>query len=250
MDALALLCTLHADGPATLVRLRAADFATLEDVIRAEPEALATLLRSSKLAATRFQKEATHLRERVVVEMPVAVGARTPAAERRPARRVPSATSPLVERAPGAAEAPIPANTSPLERVLAAWRDADEEEPAPLAPAPDSRTGIAVASIDGMDASTSATLAGAGVRDLARLATSDPLALSRATNLSYSKVTRLCALARRAAPLAPAPRERTVEERFSPSERPTAPAEPLVRLERDFVLDPVATEEGAGGPFA
>jgi hypothetical protein len=94
-------------------------------------------------------------------------------------------------------------------------------------------------------------LAGAGVTDLKLLATSDPLRLSRETGLSYSKLVRLRALARRE-PLsarAEAPAAARVE-RFSPADRPHTEQEAILRVDREFVLEPHAETEGVGGPFA
>jgi len=65
MDAMALLCTLHADGPATLKSLRAAGCASLESVETMAEERLARLLGSPPAAARRFAREARHLRERM-----------------------------------------------------------------------------------------------------------------------------------------------------------------------------------------
>jgi hypothetical protein len=243
MDALALLCTLHADGPATLVRLRAADCATLEHVLAANPGDLSLLLRSSMLAAGRFQKEARQLLDRL--EVPLETSSATRRASETRARAAVAHDS---DRQP---EAPVAAASSAIERVLTAWREADAAEDkleSPRASAPDAA--IPVAAVDGLDADTARTLAQVGVRDLAALAVSDELTLSRATGLSYSKVTRLRALARRAVPSAHVVMPRAPLERFSPSERPVVHQEPLLRYERDFVLEPQASEEGVGGPFA
>lgn len=65
MDAMALLCTLHADGPATLKRLRQAGCSTLESLEALDAERLAALVASTPAAARRLQKEARGLRERL-----------------------------------------------------------------------------------------------------------------------------------------------------------------------------------------
>ncbi|MDZ4772089.1 MAG: helix-hairpin-helix domain-containing protein [Planctomycetota bacterium] len=271
MDALALLCTLHADGPSTLVRLRSANCATLDEVIASDVDALAMLLRSSRLAAGRFQKEARQLLDRLVI---VPVGAsledaasaatevRTGAERRRTPARTASAAAANHTDTQKVPVKSVPSAPSMIDRVLSAWRDADAMETvAPLAPT--SAATIAIAAIDGMDAETALALAHAGVRDIKALAAADPLTLSRATNLSYSKLTRLRALARRAAPLTATLQEPPIartqsaavpsasaEQRLSPSERPHIPAEPVVRFDRDFVLEPIPSAEGVGGPFA
>src|SRR5256885_754613 len=65
MDALALLCTLHADGPVTLKRLRRAECSTLEAVIGLDVERLSAILGSTDAGARRFQREARSLATRV-----------------------------------------------------------------------------------------------------------------------------------------------------------------------------------------
>ncbi len=256
MDALALLCTLHADGPATLVRLRAADCASLEDVIAIDADQLAILLRSSRLSAGRFQKEARQLLDRLDF-MVEASNAPTTSEGRTLASPSPAPTRRM--RAPRSVPTPDPvpssSASSPLDRVLSAWREADASDSLSSAGASNSAhasstASIPIAAIDGMDADTALALARVGVRDLAALAAGDALTLARSTSLSYSKLVRLRALARRQVPLTTAPSTRVPVERLSPSDRPEAPLEPIVRLEREFVLEPAQSEEGAGGPFA
>jgi hypothetical protein len=58
MDALALLCNLHADGPATLQILRKVGCDTLADVVEAKVEELGSHLEMTPRAAKRFQREA------------------------------------------------------------------------------------------------------------------------------------------------------------------------------------------------
>ncbi len=83
MDALALLCTLHADGPRTTRRLRHLGVHTL-DALREMPiEELADALESSNGAAERFLREAQILLKRVrheAVEVTPRKGKAKPAA--------------------------------------------------------------------------------------------------------------------------------------------------------------------------
>ena len=65
MEALALLCTLHADGPATLQRLRRGGCPDLAAVEALPAEELARLVGISASAARRLAREATLLRERL-----------------------------------------------------------------------------------------------------------------------------------------------------------------------------------------
>lgn len=68
MDALALLCTLHAEGPTTAKRLRQAGCVTLERVLALEASALASLLCAPSAVARRFQREARSLLDRLGAE--------------------------------------------------------------------------------------------------------------------------------------------------------------------------------------
>lgn len=65
MDAMALLCNMHADGPATIKLLRRAGFASLSDITRARHERLADLLGVSPAYARRFVREARLLGNRM-----------------------------------------------------------------------------------------------------------------------------------------------------------------------------------------
>lgn len=65
MDALALLCTLHADGPSTLKNLRQAGCGSLEAIESMEEERLSQVLGAPPAVARRFVREARHLRERL-----------------------------------------------------------------------------------------------------------------------------------------------------------------------------------------
>ncbi len=65
MDTLALLCNLHADGPATLQRLRRAGCESLSALRRLDPGSLAQRLEWSERTAERFLREAALLGERV-----------------------------------------------------------------------------------------------------------------------------------------------------------------------------------------
>ncbi|MEO2236906.1 MAG: hypothetical protein ABGW95_01485, partial [Candidatus Poseidoniia archaeon] len=76
MDALALLCTLHADGPATLKRLRRAGCTSLERLDAFEPEELELLKQLDGEAQPGVQKsilglakDSTKLHERQQTRM-------------------------------------------------------------------------------------------------------------------------------------------------------------------------------------
>jgi hypothetical protein len=65
MDTLALLCNLHADGPATLQRLRRTGCESLAALRRLDPVSLAQRLEWNERTAERFLREAALLGERV-----------------------------------------------------------------------------------------------------------------------------------------------------------------------------------------
>jgi hypothetical protein len=128
MDALALLCTLHADGPSTLKTLRQAGCATLESLESMEEERLSRLIGGPPAVARRFVREARHLRERLdpgpldreesQMDGPLVETVDTVLAIQAPASRP---------------EHPVPVGTAdagaafpdPMADVLQAWRDRD-----------------------------------------------------------------------------------------------------------------------------
>ncbi len=68
MDALALLCTLHADGPTTLKRLRELDCSALRGLYSLDLASLAWALESEQGSARRFLQEGLILLERIESE--------------------------------------------------------------------------------------------------------------------------------------------------------------------------------------
>jgi hypothetical protein len=286
MDAMALLCMLHADGPATLKNLRQAGCSSLEAIEAMDEERLARLLGSPPAAARRFAREARHLRERLgqglLDREETAVGDR--------GGRMPAAESGRDRPWPG---------QDVVEEALAAWRARDlaeleaeptavetgsaaldlteamseVEEPAvqavEIAATPQ---GLAVGEIDGLDEERSRILAMAGVRTLEELALVDALELSGSTGMGYTDAWRWIALARRARSKGPAtsilheiPSAEPLAAKVSPSEQPMReepsilelewnreirPAPPPPRLPATDAPSPRPQREGAGGPFA
>ena len=230
MDAMALLCTLHADGPATLKRLRQAGCATIEALERLGAERVAELLGCTPASARRLQGEAARLRARLDG---------TPIADAHALDEVPAPLPstgftpeppPVDARSSHSAEEPgeslaveLPAREKRLvQRVVEAWRHRDSEDAlispandgfdAPrsarpeergeeLAVVPQAELGAALhaGDLDGLDAQLVATFATAGIQTLDRLASSDPVVLARQLpGVGFSRLSRLVSLAKRA----------------------------------------------------
>jgi hypothetical protein len=255
MDALALLCNLHADGPASLEKLRRGGRRTIEALCAAEVPEIAELLGVSLPAAKRLQREARHLAER----LPEGLLEREAGVDRAP-RATPVAEG--GERAEPQAAGPDEhereldrheqaSKPGVVEAVLEVWRSRDAADPPEPLPAeglaeltlrPQPRPGgqcgtpLSVALVDGLTAERTAALARVGCTLLETLADADPLALSRpgAGGLPVTVALRLQYLARR-----------LLAARAAPGQRPAAPRNP-------FQGPPRASEPSleAGGPFA
>ena len=263
MDALALLCTLHADGPTTWRRLREIGCHSLPELARFEPDELAEILGGSAAGARRFLREARHLGERSGAGWLE--------------REEPAASLPLVASVPEPVAAEEPAlptrDQEIVENVLRAWRDQDTRE---LRPAPVEAPGLfepaATAAaelepvvlpfagqhalepelIDGLTESACQRLRAEGIETLELLIEAELGALALHSGLGYSRLYRWRSLAERklrALPIA--------EPRLSPAELPApAPERDLLQIparnaelsRRTLRWSPL--EEGAAGPFA
>jgi len=142
MDAMSLLCTLHADGPVTLKRLRSAGCSTLEALEGFDPGKLGEILCAPPAAARRFVREARSLRERLDAgllerEEPVASAALPGkseagvAADDEPADHLAESQDPSTGPADpaGGFGADETAGERLSHEVLEAWRLRDEQEP-------------------------------------------------------------------------------------------------------------------------
>jgi hypothetical protein len=135
MDAMALLCTLHADGPATLKRLREAGCASIEATLALDADRLARLLDSTPAAARRFQREAGHLGERLdtgfLEREPRPAETRSPelAEVRAEARAADVVAKPAQPPASPLHAKPVIGyrDRRIVEQVLRAWRERDGE---------------------------------------------------------------------------------------------------------------------------
>lgn len=265
MDAMALLCNLHADGPTTLRSLRAGGCTTLDELAGLPVERVVELLGYTPAAARRFQREGANLRQRLAGEW----------LEAEEDLAVPATQAPpsLAAVEPGA----LPVRERELlARVLSRWREeegagatsaaphavaaslvAEPEASRPLAASDGAAASapeedlLAPGELDGLDAELCHRLRAAGVRSLGQLASCVPEEVAAAAGLAYSRVRRLQFLARRRAdrgeltPFPPPAAREAPEEKISLAfpVRPlgSGPSAPL--FERDG-------RDGRGGPFA
>lgn len=271
MDTLALLCTLHADGPATWRRLRENGCHKLAELARYAPEQLSLILGGTPAGARRFLREARLLGER----------SGTPWLEREEPAAAANLELPAV-LAEASAELPLPVRDQELvEDVLRAWRDEDHKDfaaPAPpesvpaesestfeLVPsAPPVRPATSAGQqsldpngLDGLSDSACAELHAQGVLTLEALLEADLGQLALRSGLGYSRLYRWRSLAERRLRAAHTQSPPPLPERLSPAEVPAPAAAPelLAIPARDLEL-PRRTprwsplEEGAAGPFA
>ena len=275
---MALLCTLHADGPKTLRLLREAGCTDLEKLGALGPERLSKLLRLSAASARRLLREAELLNGRL-----------DPTLEREEVMYPPSTAANAIKPPPpgsvklGAADEPNPSTASPtrsgmdlrdralLDRVVERWRADDAAEGSTSGPEPreqqpreepaDSLPELRAGLFSGLDASTCAQLLSAGVSTLEELATCPVDELSSRSGLGFTRARTLQFLAGRA--LAAQGRERVASaarssagtrsagrtrEASSLAERLSlaAPEGLLGKSDRFGASD----DEGPGGPFA
>ena len=212
MDTLALLCNLHADGPATLQRLRRSGFESIGALKRLDAACLAETLGWTERAAVRFLREAALLRERVdeVEGEPPAEASELEAtlleeldgdeAASEAENELHGELTDTSEETESAEE--IAAQVQPpaerVEAVLGAWRELDRVTPPsdpdafviPRPPPPADleldRAGLAT-----LTPALTARLAELGVRTLRQLLERRELELARALPMPY---TRLCHL--------------------------------------------------------
>ena len=252
MDTLALLCNLHADGPATLQRLRRAGCESLAALRRLDPAALALRLEWSERAAGRFLREAALLSQRA--EQTELEGPEQAVPEFELESRLVEeldgesgeSESTAVEDTPESEpEGEESGYAPPAERVaavLGTWRDLDNvappDDPAVFViprpvPAADGR--LDALRIQGFSRPLVERLAELGVLTLRDLADASGLELSRAIPLGFTRLKHAQYLAQREL------------ERLAASE--PAPARAPVRGFEPFT-PPAAEPFETAGPFA
>ncbi len=247
MDALALLCNLYGDGPATLKRLRVGGVLRIEDLSDRPAKDLAALLALTPATARRFLKEASTLSKRVLVAEEDLATRTAPREKKRPVREVVRGKEAIL----GAAAR----RWEELERTSSHEPEAAPPIVRPAAPA------TPLAAVE-FDRATHCALENAGVKSLEELIAAESETLAHAADLGLSQVLFAQALARRKTREASLRTEVESENlavhvlhpparagaQFSPSERP--PAEFLsVAVEAVLPDRPLPPDEGAG-PFA
>lgn len=221
MDTLALLCNLHADGPATLAKLRAVGCRSLAELERMPQRALAHALGGDAERARRFLREAKLLGGRVDAGPPEGVA---------PAARGHAVPTPAPQDEVGGPFAAVdPAAADPFaspasadehgarrehfamqplkDAVLRVWSEQDRLDPprdgasesGGRAGGADARLGSIdeLAVLDGCDALARKALSAAGVGSAADFLARDPLELASRTGLAYSALNRWRFLLRR-----------------------------------------------------
>ncbi len=221
MDSLALLCTLHADGPATLRRLRKAGCQSLVDLDRVGAEGVAELLAIPPAVARRLVREGRILHDRVGgdpldaeeapegmavaplgnVQAPLTEGADLDRKDRDLIRQVLGDSRPVG----GLRSLNMKAEEQRVEPLGGAFAaamvpelDALVEPPAPKpAAAPVGFKYPLMGRVDGLDEKVAEILHDAEIQTLTALVEADASRLARSTGLSFGPLRRLQFLARK-----------------------------------------------------
>lgn len=210
MDALALLCNLHADGPFTLQRLRRAGCDSLAALLEVDAGVLGQHVDGGERGAERFLREAQVLAERLEGE--VEADFEDVDLEDEPEQD----ELPLdVDEEEGEDEdlesdEPIEESwhAAEVDEVLATWRDRDREEPPEeprdfVVPRPEwtpaQNPPLDQLHLDGVEAGLAHRLAEHGVITLKGLVESSPLELARDLGVGFTRVKHIQFLAQREA---------------------------------------------------
>jgi hypothetical protein len=269
MDTMALLCTLHGDGPATLKTLRRSGLTSLDAVAKEDAERLSTLLGIPTAAARRLQKEAILLDDRCGVREdeeeapPNHLGMPTGLSQIavRPVDTHSMDISPVVTPK-GDAETLDARDRALVRRVMAqmetgshatfvtvpeASTEVESAHAKPLSedqvtqsPQPSLPRGLELVPgrLESLDGDLCRRMYEAGVHTLTDLSDANPLSLSRELGLGFSRVRRLQFLARRAGDMIPAREEGSVATAVESVPRPATEAtQPRVRLPRFSAAD-------------
>jgi len=199
MDALALLCNLHADGPQTLQRLRRAGCESLAELAEMTAVTLAQELGEDEEAAERFQREAELLATRLEQ------GGAPQAATSSWTPQEPASSPREPEPTPDTGGAT--SRTEDVSQLLATWRTLDDQSPPEPPseyvvpsppPIPGENRALEEVGLDGMSPELAARFAEIGVLSLRGLVEASAIELARELPLPFTRVKRLQFLAGRA----------------------------------------------------
>ena len=237
MDTLALLCNLHADGPATLHKLRRSGCESIAALLLLDPPALASSLDWDERLAERFLREAGLLAQRLDEEVRASREFESDEDE----EPVFSASDELEEEADELESACAPPPER-VEAVLDTWRELDRVSPPPelgeyVVPRPsDSLPNRALEEVQliGLTPALRGRLHELGVLSLRGLVEAGDLELARAIPLGFTRLKHLQFLAAR--------------ELGTPES--ATPALATEARGAGFDLDPLTTRFDTAGPFA
>lgn len=278
MDALALLCNLHADGPLAVRRLQRAGYHSIDHLRSIPPEELAKILDVSPSFAQRFTMEARYLAERAEgtllegteVEEAAAFGPGT--VQPATTRGTMSGTwglDPALRRSPAFSTTPVAPAVTPM--TTSAVESTTPVVPTTFGPVVPTTFGAATGTtlspglIDGLDAMWVESLRCEGVTTVEALAESPGLDMARRMGKPLSLLMDLQCLAQRFLTVAINPQVRadpSLEQFELPHLRvaPSVPRQPaLSRFEQPtlprttspiaFPHSSEARKPTAGGPF-
>ncbi len=263
MDALALLCTLHADGPTSLKRLRASGCSSIDSLIAHSPDDLADALEIERAVARRLLREARLLSERVgpgsldPEEAPPALG-----------RAGQQEAPPLPATPPAPQASPLDATDHALVARLSRPEVPDvyepEPEPEPEAvvepepePSPEPEPAppggaLETGRLPGLDDALIEDLSGLGIKTYEELSRAESLELTRGLGITFAQSRRLRFLARRIAEEQPAPStepkvvppqaESQPEPQAAPQAEPQREPQPQPTEEQGVRIDPAEIE--------
>lgn len=270
MDQLALLCTLHADGPRTLRFLREVGCNSMADLEQLPSEDLAGVLHMPPAAARRLSREASRLGARldsVLEPEEVTYPAASALLERRGDVMDLNLPEPRADSDVDAIQRLNLRDRDLLKRVVGSRKaDVSTELPQPqsappTAPAVDSRIPsadqLSSGDLEGLDEELCSALAHSGIRSLSDLVECSVDDLVARIGIPFIQARSLQFRAgKRVGGGRPKLAVEAVVERLSPSDslRPEPDAEPelLIETERSFIIPrPMPLDEGsAAGPFA
>ena len=242
MDAMALLCNLQADGPATLRRLRKVGCQELADLERVGIFELADALGGDAAFAQRFVREGRALNQRFGPGSlePEEAQVSAPSMARAP-ERIP--TKPRSLREPVTAESSTQV-TEPEMRRLVANRPVPRRIPARALPAQPPGTPLRAGLIEGLDADWTRDLIGQGILTLECLRDAPGLPLAKSLGRKYTELVDLQCFARRRLDQATRA-SATLEREGAPPEQLVVEPQAAPRTERDYMIFPPARSTAA-----